>query len=94
LRKINAGTERKLTLKPFPSGGLTMTRNVGRIDQFVRIVLGLALIAYAVKDGIFVAETVAVGIIGLILLLTAFFSSCPLYTLLGVKTCGRAGRTA
>jgi len=71
-----------------------MTRNVGRIDQFIRIVIGLALIAYAVKDGSFVAGTVTVGLIGLILLLTAFFSYCPLYTLLGVRTSSRVDRVA
>ncbi|TJW91971.1 YgaP-like transmembrane domain, partial [Neisseria gonorrhoeae] len=28
-----------------------MTPNVGRIDQYFRIIIGLALIAYIVKDG-------------------------------------------
>ncbi len=28
-----------------------MTRNLGRVDQFLRIVVGLTLVAYIVKDG-------------------------------------------
>jgi hypothetical protein len=28
-----------------------MTRNIGRIDQFLRIIVGFALLAYTVKDG-------------------------------------------
>ena len=28
-----------------------MSRNVGRIDQYVRIVVGLALVAFAFQDG-------------------------------------------
>lgn len=64
-----------------------MTRNLGCIDQFFRIVIGLALVAFALKDGFPGAEDVAVGAIGMVLLLTAFFSYCPLYSLLGVSTC-------
>ncbi|MFB9263297.1 DUF2892 domain-containing protein [Bradyrhizobium erythrophlei] len=63
-----------------------MTRNIGRIDQFVRIVIGLALIAYTVKDGALGESWLVMGTIGLVLIVTAFFSYCPLYTLLGVST--------
>jgi DUF2892 family protein len=64
-----------------------MTRNLGRIDQFIRIVIGLAFAAFAVKDGALGAEYVAAGVIGVVLLLTAFFSHCSLYNLLGLSTC-------
>jgi DUF2892 family protein len=64
-----------------------MTRNIGRIDQFIRIVIGLAFVAFAVKDGALGAGYAAAGVIGVVLLLTAFFSYCPLYRLLGVSTC-------
>jgi hypothetical protein len=63
-----------------------MTRNVGRIDQFFRIIIGLALIAYTVKDGSLGPGWLVAGTIGLVLLVTAFFSYCPLYTLLGMNT--------
>ncbi len=69
-----------------------MTRNLGRIDQFIRVIVGLALIAYAVKDGTLASGYLAAGAVGLILLVTAFFSYCPLYSLLGVSTSGKTDR--
>ena len=63
-----------------------MTRNVGRIDQYARIVIGLALVAYTVKDGSLGTDWLVTGTLGFILIATAFFSYCPLYTLLGIST--------
>jgi hypothetical protein len=63
-----------------------MMRNVGRIDQYARIIIGLALLAYTVKEGSLGAGWVVAGTIGVVLIVTAFFSFCPLYTLLGVNT--------
>jgi hypothetical protein len=60
-----------------------MDRNVGTVDKAVRIVVGLALIAL-----VFVGPKTPWGWIGLVPLLTAGMSWCPLYTLLGVRTRG------
>jgi membrane-associated protease RseP (regulator of RpoE activity) len=62
-----------------------MTKNVGGIDRILRIVVGLALLAYA----IFLPQTGWnwVGWIGVVPLLTGLFNFCPVYTLLGVNTC-------
>jgi DUF2892 family protein len=60
-----------------------MDRNVGTVDKVVRIVVGLALIAL-----VFVGPKTPWGWIGLVPLLTAGMSWCPLYTLLGVRTSG------
>ena len=38
-------------------GDVSMTRNVERIDQFLRIVIGLTLLAYTVKDGTLAATS-------------------------------------
>ena len=54
-----------------------MPVNVGTIDQYVRIVVGLALVAYALQDGLSIQGWHWVGLIGLVLLATAFFKSCP-----------------
>ena len=64
------------------------TTNVGTADRIASIVVGLALIAFAVfgPDGI---DWKWVGWIGVLPLLTAFLKWCPAYTLLGIKTCGR-----
>ena len=63
-----------------------MRRNVGKIDQYIRIVAGLAMIAFVFKDGTLGSTWPVLLPIGGILLATAFFSLCPLYTLLGWNT--------
>jgi hypothetical protein len=64
-----------------------MPANVGTIDQYVRIGVGLVLVAYAFQDGLPIQGWHWAGLIGLVLLLTAFFKRCPLYTIFGYSTC-------
>jgi ABC-type uncharacterized transport system permease subunit len=61
-----------------------MRRNIGRIDQFLRIIVGFALLAYTVKDGSLGPGWLGGGALGLIV--AAFFSYSLLYTLLGINT--------
>ncbi len=68
-----------------------MVRNVGRLDQFIRIFIGLALIAYVFRDGTLMPGGLVLGLIGAVLLGTAFFGYCPAYALLGVSSKGQAG---
>ena len=63
-----------------------MIRNVGTIDQYIRIALGLALIAFVFRTGTMDPIWPVFLPIALILLATAFFSLCPLYALLGWST--------
>jgi hypothetical protein len=71
-----------------------MSMNVGTIDQYVRIVVGLALVAYAFRDGVAIQGWHWAGLIGFVILLTAFFRRCPAYSMLGISTCkSRSGRT-
>jgi hypothetical protein len=65
---------------------IAMTRNVGLIDQYARIIIGLALIAYTLKDGSLGSGWLVAGTLGCVLIATAFFSYCPLYTWLGINT--------
>uniref|UniRef100_A0A486XUN6 Permeases of the major facilitator superfamily n=1 Tax=Rheinheimera sp. BAL341 TaxID=1708203 RepID=A0A486XUN6_9GAMM len=59
-----------------------MQANVGGIDKVLRIIGGVVLIALAATG------TVGVwGWIGVVPLLTGLFNFCPLYSLLGIKTC-------
>jgi len=59
-----------------------MTRNLGQFDRIARFVLGAILILLAVTG------TVGIwGYLGLILLGTAFVNFCPIYKVLGLKTC-------
>ncbi|MDE8652685.1 YgaP family membrane protein [Novosphingobium album (ex Liu et al. 2023)] len=55
--------------------------NIGTLDRAFRIVLGLVLIAL-----VFVGPKTPWGWVGLVPLITGLLSSCPLYTLLGIKT--------
>ena len=64
-----------------------MSANVGTIDQYARIIVGLALVAFALQDGTSIQGWHWAGLIGLVLLVTAFFRRCPLYRALGVSTC-------
>lgn len=61
-----------------------MTNNIGTIDRELRIVLGCALIGFA----LLATDTPYsyLGWIGIIPIITAFVNFCPLYSLLGLKT--------
>ncbi len=59
-----------------------MKANVGGIDRILRIVVGLALIAWAALLGGPVWAWV-----GLVPLATGVVGFCPLYPLLGLNTC-------
>lgn len=58
-----------------------MKTNVGQPDKIVRIILGIALIAWALTGGPVWAW------IGVVPLATGLFSFCPLYSMLGINTC-------
>ena len=66
---------------------VTMTRNVGNLDRALRVILGLALIAYAIPIGFSATGWNWVGWIGVIPLLTAAMGSCPVYSLFGLSSC-------
>ena len=61
-----------------------MNRNVGSIDRVVRVLIGLGLLAFAFFSG---NQYAWIGYIGIVPILTAVFSSCPLYSVLGLSTC-------
>jgi O-antigen ligase len=59
-----------------------MTRNLASWDRMARFVLGALLVVLALTG------TVGVwGFLGVILLGTAFVNFCPIYRVLGLKTC-------
>lgn len=68
-----------------------MIANVGSLDRAIRLVLGLTLIAAALLSDWAVFDTVALKygaiVVGVVMLATATFRFCPLYTGLGFKTC-------
>lgn len=64
-----------------------MTRNVGKLDRGARLVLGLGLLGLY---GALESPARYFTLVGLVLVGTAITGNCPLYTLLGFKTCGAA----
>ncbi|THG85757.1 DUF2892 domain-containing protein [Pseudomonas sp. A-1] len=58
-----------------------MQKNVGGIDKIARIVVGIALIVWAIAGGPVWAW------IGILPLATGLLNWCPAYSLLGIKTC-------
>lgn len=59
-----------------------MTANVGKFDRIIRILLGIALIVWAITGG------PAWAWIGLVPLATGLWKFCPVYRLLGINSCG------
>lgn len=59
-----------------------MTRNLGQFDRIARFGIGALLILLALLGTIGVW-----GYVGVILVGTAFVNFCPIYRVLGIKTC-------
>ncbi len=60
-----------------------MKKNVGTLDRWIRIVLGVVLLSllFLLQGGIR-----WIGLIGLIPLVTGIINYCPIYTLLKIDT--------
>jgi hypothetical protein len=56
--------------------------NEGTLDRAIRIVAGVAILSLTV-----VGPHTLWGLVGAIPLLTGLFGFCPLYRLLGIRTC-------
>ncbi|MEZ5651774.1 MAG: DUF2892 domain-containing protein [Burkholderiaceae bacterium] len=62
-----------------------MKKNMGGLDRGLRLIVGIALIV--------AAATGSLGVwayIGVVPVLTALIGSCPLYSVLGIRTCPAA----
>lgn len=58
-------------------------KNEGKIDRALRVVVGLAALSL-----VFVGPESAWGWVGLVPLVTGLVGTCPLYSILGINTCG------
>lgn len=59
-----------------------LIRNEGTLDRTLRVVVGLAILSLA-----FVGPKSNFAFVGLVPLLTGLLGYCPLYQLLGIRTC-------
>lgn len=68
-----------------------MTTNVGTIDRILRASLGVVLLYLAFFSGLslFAAPLFKYGAaaIGVVMLATSTLKMCPIYAILGLKTC-------
>lgn len=60
-----------------------MIKNIGKTDQIIRIVLGIAILIIGYLNHSWW------GLVGLIPLGTALLGYCPLYPLVGMNTCSK-----
>jgi hypothetical protein len=61
---------------------MRFTTNIGPADRILRIIAGIVLIALALTG-----VCSPWGWIGVVPLVTAFVKICPLYSIIGLKTC-------
>ncbi len=66
---------------------MSLSCNVGSIDRIVRFLLAVALLAGAGLGGLEPWLAAVAVVVGLVLGVTAILRFCPLYALLGVRTC-------
>ena len=64
-----------------------MKKNVGKIDKIVRVIIAL-VDAYFAYSGGFTAEwqEYALWAVAIIMMFTAIVGTCPIYSILGMKT--------
>lgn len=64
-----------------------MQKNLGKIDAILRIFIGIIL-AYLFYNN-YVTDTLGIVLLSIsgVLVLTGFVGWCPLYRLLGIRTC-------
>ena len=67
-----------------------MTANVGSADRIIRILIGAALIAFALNLVFPNTGWNWLGWIGVVPILTALFGYCPAYSVFGMTTCTRS----
>jgi hypothetical protein len=68
-----------------------MTTNVGTIDRIIRAALGMVLLYLAFFSGLSPSAAplfkYGAAAIGVVMLATSTLKMCPIYSILGLKTC-------
>jgi hypothetical protein len=60
-----------------------MKQNVGKTDATIRVLLGLVIILLSLY------YKSLWGLVAIVPLATAYFGTCPLYSIIGINTCKR-----
>lgn len=64
-----------------------MKHNMGKTDRIIRFIVAAIFIYAIISRSVGGAIAVILGILAVLLVVTAVFGYCPPYALLGVKTC-------
>ena len=58
-------------------------KNEGTVDRILRVAVGLGVLSL-----VFVGPQTAWGWVGVVPLVTGLIGNCPVYSILGINTCG------
>ena len=64
-----------------------MKKNMGSADRIIRVIIALVFAGLYIGGLVPGIVGIILMIVGAVFLLTSFFGFCPLYTLVGIKTC-------
>jgi hypothetical protein len=65
---------------------MKLAQNVGSVDRIIRVVLGIALLVLALTQVLTGALAVIAIIVGVVFIVTAVFSFCPIYAAFKLST--------
>ena len=65
-----------------------MKNNMGSLDKAVRIILAIVFAVLYITKMVEGTFAIVLLVAGAVFLLTSIISFCPLYTLIGINTCG------
>jgi Protein of unknown function (DUF2892) len=65
-----------------------MKKNMGSVDQLIRLVVALTIGILYYRGVIEGTLGIVLSILAFVFVLTSLAGNCPVYTLLGINTCG------
>jgi len=64
-----------------------MKANMGTADKIIRVLIAVLIGVLIYTNVLSGTLAIVLGVLGIVFVLTSLVSFCPLYTLVGVKTC-------
>ena len=64
-----------------------MTKNMGKIDRSIRIIVAMVIIILIIKHVVVGTLAYILLAFAIIFVITSFISFCPIYKLLGINSC-------
>jgi hypothetical protein len=66
---------------------MQMKANMGTADKIIRVLIAVIIGVLIYTNVLSGTLAIVLGVLGIVFLLTSLVSFCPLYTLVGIKTC-------